>query len=115
LLVIAGATVLGFKLMESLIAVTQINHDILHNREIVGALGARLGRGPFATQYGDYFESDEQLQVAMSSAKAIVVKREGEIGKWQQRSKLLYRWRNRFLLLGFLAFVVSKLVVPYLV
>ena len=80
LLVIAGATVLGFKLMESLIAVTQINHDILHNREIVGALGARLGRGPFATQYGDYFESDEQLQVAMSSAKAIVVKREGKSG-----------------------------------
>jgi hypothetical protein len=53
-------------------------------------------------------------QAAMKSAKAVVLKRQGEIKKWQGRILSYYRWRNRLLLVGFMAFVVSKLVIPYL-
>lgn len=116
LLVIAASVVIGFRRMENYVLSRQLNHDALHNREILGHLSGFVSGDlvpPFTTDYGEYFASAEAVTNKMIEAKRVVLAREKQMQDVAARLVSLYRWRNRLLLVGFLLLVGAKAWAPY--
>lgn len=106
----------GLKRIETVNVCSRINHKILECSERAGNLTAQLASGapgPFYNQDGGQIWSHSDLESHRLQNLKAVQDMDANLPKLRKRGLYLYKMRDNFLLLGFLAIFLSKVLQPY--
>jgi hypothetical protein len=104
--------VLGFKRIEAGVFLHQLNANLLDGGEKRGVLMANRGRSALNELTGDV-STPESIEKELHVFAQVIPKLQHRIGELQSRTLSCYRWRNRFLLAGFVAALVARLLAGY--
>lgn len=108
------SVVLGFKRIEANVGVFKLMHNRLFSEEARGSLiKASQGGNVINTATGNIYSPEMVLSLAEGQQLQVEAIKP-VLEQWIKRSDTFYKWRNRFLIGGFLILVVSKILPAYL-
>ena len=113
LLILILSVYAGFKRIEYTVETFRYNHRSLYLSEQVGQLITKYNGGHLINEATGEIISPEIVELKIQTLKEIQPKVEENAEKAATGSGNWYKWRNRFLTIGFLMLVASKIWSAY--
>lgn len=113
-LLMLGCSVASLKRVEAIVTLTGAMHRRLHQEEVAGGLKKAATGGSMVRNEatGDVFSAAQALELAFA-AKAGAKATAADTAKWADRAWSWYRWRNRLLYSGLVAYALSQILAAY--
>jgi hypothetical protein len=117
LVVLIASVVVGFKRIEALILVAELNHDVLHYGEVRGTLMEARGRDWINVQSGTVY-TPQQTEQELKKINQILPARQKQLETTHTTTThttagRYYKLRNWLLAIGFVTLLLSKILTPY--
>lgn len=107
------AVVLGFKRLEAQVTMHALNTEQLHASEARGSSAKALGQGGLNISESGELLSPQELLARVEKYGALLEAIEPAMERQIKRGLRYYKWRNRFLALGFIVLVSARVAGPY--
>lgn len=112
-LLLVASIIVGFKRLDQMVRVSKLNQRLLDvNEKRRKAVNALDGPPIREAETGTPFTPDELIAM-LPGFNSQIVRTQEEMDAVVKSQVILFRWRNRLLVSGFLSLVAAKILAPY--